>query len=275
MVAASARSPYPGRGAPSGTFEVLQARLPELRLAARRASRVPEEAEDLLQDALLELVRSGRQDLGTEANLAWLHGVLKNLGAMTARTSVRRRIRDDRWSDQRPLAEFPTWWTAHDRDLEAILGNLPLALRKVARLALSGHDRQEIAWLLDLRDETLRQRISALRRRLVDLDRDLVGFALDSGRASSKDPRATPRWTLDLLRRALLPVARYSRGAGVSDPDGHLMVLSVPGPGKKTGIPPHIQRLPGNDKEEPSTSRRATQHRERRSASPTPTRRLP
>lgn len=260
---------------PGNTFAGLLASLPEIRRAARRASRVPEEADDLLQDALLELLRAGRQDLGRPENLAWLHGVLRNLGAMAARTAVRRRIRDDLWSGQHPLEELPAWWSAHDRELEAILEALPIALRRVAHLALSGHDRQEIAWLLGLRDDTLRQRISALRRRLADLDRDLVGFALDAGRASRKEVDLPPRWTSDLLRRALLPVARFSRGAGVSDPDGHLMVLSMSSPRKFPPIPPHIHEPPGNNKAEPSTTRRATQHPERRSASPSHKRSLP
>jgi DNA-directed RNA polymerase specialized sigma24 family protein len=246
MVAASSRGLAPERTATSRALQGIVARMPALRNAARRASRVAEEADDLLQDALLELVRAGRHDLENPENLAWLHGVLKNLGAMTARSAVRRRIRDDLWSGQHSLEELPTWWSAQDRELETILEALPLSLRRVAQLALSGHDRQEIAWLLGLRDEALRQRISALRRRLSDLDRDVVGFALDAGRVAPNDGCATPRWTVDLLRRALLPVARLSRGAGVSDPDGHLMVLSAPGPGKIPNIPPHIQELPGN-----------------------------
>lgn len=64
-----------------------------------------------------------------------------------------------------------------------------------------------------------------MRRRLSDLDRDVVGFAFDAGRVAPKDGRATPRWGLDLLRRALLPVARLSRGAGVSDPDAYALSL--------------------------------------------------
>lgn len=275
MVNPSVRSFPPDREVPSGTYIDLGARLPELRRAARRASRVPEEADDLLQDALLELVRAGRQNLRSPENLAWFHGVLRNLGAMTARTAVRRRIRDDLWGAQQPLEELPTWWTSHDRELGAILESLPDALRKVARLALSGHDRQEIAWLLDLRDETLRQRIAALRRRLADLDRDLVGFALDGGRAVAKDSTPSARWTVDLLRRALLPVTRFSRGAGVSDPDGHLMVLNAPSSGKNPGIPPHIQEPPGNNKAEPSNSRRETHPRSALRRSPSTTRSFP
>lgn len=275
MVAASSRGSAPERTATSRALQGIRVRLPALRNAARRASRVAEEADDLLQDALLELVRAGRHDLEIPENLAWLHGVLKNLGAMTARSAVRRRIRDDLWSGQHPLEELPTWWSTQDRELETILEALPLSLRRVAQLALSGHDRQEIAWLLDLRDDTLRQRISALRRRLADLDRDVVGFALETGRASPKDRGLPPRWPLDLVRRALLPVARLSRGAGVSDPDGHLMVLSIPDPRKISSIPPHIQALPGNNKAEPSISRRATRNPEGPPPSPTPTRSQP
>ena len=198
----------------AGKFAGIRARLPELRRAARQASRAPEDAEDLLQDALLELVRSGRMDLGCGGNMAWLLGVLRNLGAMQARTAVRRRTRDDLWSSTQPISQLPSWWSDDDRELRMVLDGLPLSLRRVAQLALSGHDRREIAWLLGLRDDTLRQRISALRQRLSSLERDLVGFALDAGPTASPSEENPLPWTIDLLRRALLPVVHFSQSLG-------------------------------------------------------------
>lgn len=228
MAVASTRISAPDATSTTRPCQGIFARMSELRKAARRASRVPEEADDLLQDALLELVRAGRQDLEDGDNMAWLHGVLRNLGAMASRTAVRRRSREGFWSGQQPLAELPVWWSTDGTELDAILDALPLSLRRVAQLALSGHDRREISWLLGLRDDTLRQRISVLRRRLASLDRDLVEFALDAGRPSSRKDGLPLRWSLDLLRRALLPAARLSHGAGVIDPDGHLMILARP-----------------------------------------------
>lgn len=275
MVAALARIPALESNVPAGVFTGILARLPELRRAAKKASRVPDEAEDLLQDALLELVRSGRQDLGSGDNMAWLHGVLRNLGAMHARTAVRRRARDDLWSTEQPVSELPPWWTDDGRELGMVLAALPAALRRVAQLALSGHDRHEIAWLLGLRSDTLRQRIASLRQRLRVLDRDLVAFAVDANRPISNSGVDPLPWTLDLLRRALLPVARFSQGVGVADPDGHLMVLSGSMNRKFPAIPPHVHAPGGNNRTAPSNSRRAAIQRERPSAFPSPTRILP
>jgi RNA polymerase sigma factor (sigma-70 family) len=274
MVAASTRVSSPEMPPSTLASHGVLAHLPELRRAARRASRVPEDADDLLQDALLELVRSGRHDLESPGNLAWFHGVLRNLAAMTARSSVRRRSRDDHWNNQLPVAELPPWWLDYDLELESILQALPSSLRKVARLAISGHDRREIAWLLGLRDETLRQRIAALRRRLANLDRELVGFALDQRGDHTGGELSSKRWPLDLLRRALLPVARFSQGAGVSDPDGHMVVMSTPGSAKKLKNFPHDLSRRGNKLQSPSETGRAEHHQESLSASLFRTRRI-
>lgn len=58
---------------------------------ARTLSRVPDEAEDLLHDALLEAIRSGRSDFSHAATLRWLTGTMRNLAAMTARGAQRHR----------------------------------------------------------------------------------------------------------------------------------------------------------------------------------------
>lgn len=58
---------------------------------ARTLSRVPDEAEDLLHDALLEAIRSGCSDFSHAATLRWLTGTMRNLAAMTARGAQRHR----------------------------------------------------------------------------------------------------------------------------------------------------------------------------------------
>lgn len=147
-----------------------------LRRTAALASRYPADAEDLLHDALLAAVRADRADLTSEANQRWLVGTIRHLGAMHARSAHRRRVREDAWSAQRDsdaerdvveaLARAerrtPAAWCAHPA-----IATLPPALRAVAQLALAGHDRDEIAWLLQLDPATLRQRIRALRKRLL------------------------------------------------------------------------------------------------------------
>ncbi len=169
------------------SLEALASVLKSLRAVARRHSQVPHEADDLLQDALLEAVRVGRADLTQAVNYRWLVGALRNLGVRTARSAVRGRLRESEWTDDQAL------------------------------LAISGHVRREVAWLLGLSDTAMRQRVSALRRRLPH-DDAFLSEAIQSD--------ALP---LGLIRRALLPVVRATASAGSHDPDGHLIMLSRSG----------------------------------------------
>ena len=77
-----------------------------------------------------------------------------------------------------------------------VLSGLPPSLKSVAALALTGHSKREIAYLLDLPETALRQRFSALRRTLA-----ARGIPL---------PATTPGLNLDLqygrIRDALLPL---------------------------------------------------------------------
>lgn len=66
--------------------------------------------------------------------------------------------------------------------------------------------------MLGVSDVTLRQRISALRKRLGTLESTPEV-------AQGLDP------PLGLIRRALLPVVRATDAPGTHDPDGHLLVL--------------------------------------------------
>ena len=182
-----------------------------LRLA-RRHSRRADEAEDLLQDALLDAVAAGRADLGNLGNRRWLAGVIRNRATLTARTAARRRQRETRWQEERPAPNA----AASPPDIPEILKELPSSLKIVAALALSGHSRREIGYLLSLSDTALRQRLSTLKRRL---------------RARGIDmPAQTPGLSLELsygrIRDALLPKLVNEGGLFAShDPDGHLIVF--------------------------------------------------
>lgn len=202
--------------------DLLAPYLPLLRAAAARASRVPHEADDLLQDALLEALRAGRGDLSQAANQRWVLGTIRNLGLMTARGAARRRLRDARYALEHSLQQqapvVPD--AAAHQPLRAWLASLPPSLRRVAELALAGHDRQEIAWLLDLGQVTLRQRIAALRQRVAAREAEL--FAAATAHPSPVELSVR----LGLIRRALLPVVRARQAAGVHDPDGHLILLA-------------------------------------------------
>lgn len=163
---------------------------------ARRLVTCPGEAEDLVQDALLAAHKAHR-DFGEEATVRWLLGVLWRRAAFMHRTASRRRARE-RWYAARlaPPGEPPT---------QAALPDLPRSVRIVARLAAAGCSRHEIQWLLSLRPEALRQRISAARRRLRGTDPPLMVTSAVPGP----------------VRTAVLPLSRRTGHLGTHDPDGH------------------------------------------------------
>lgn len=178
----------------------------DLHALARRASRRPDEADDLVQTALLAALESGRTDLAAPETRRWLAGVIRNRAAFDARSSARRRRRETGWSEAQPAA-------ASAEAARPELAHLSPALRVTALLALSGHTRQEIGWLLNLSDTALRQRISQLKR------------ALDAVPAPDAGP--TGALAFGRIRRALLGPARRPEAFLAShDPDGHLFVVS-------------------------------------------------
>ncbi len=171
-----------------------------------------EEAEDVVQEALLVAVTAGRLDLGNPATAGWLAGVVRNKARMAARSRLRSTRRDTAWMELGTAAPA----AATDRIPEQVLSRLSPALRAVAVLALTGHNRREIGYLLRLDDAALRQRIVKLRSKL-----SASGIALPDG---------MPGLNLDIaygrIRDVLLPLLVSQRGHLAShDPDGHLFVV--------------------------------------------------
>ena len=185
----------------------------ELLRLARRYSRRADEAEDLLQDALLAAVAAGR-GIDAAASRPWLAGVIRNRAAFAARGAARRARRETLWQSASP----PVTDTAPPAvALDEVLRDLPPAIKAVAALAFSGHSRREIAYLLRLSDTALRQRLSALKRQLlargVPFPGGTIGLRLelDYGR----------------IRDALLPKLIREGGLfATHDPDGHLFVIA-------------------------------------------------
>jgi RNA polymerase sigma-70 factor (ECF subfamily) len=186
----------------------VQRQFRDLHALARRVTRRSDEADDLVQQAVLAALEAGRADLSSPETRRWLAGVIRNRAAFEARTSARRRRRETAWSD----ALGPQQAFTEGALADAGVKQLSPALRVTALLALSGHTRQEIGWLLNLSDEALRQRISQLRKAL-----------------AGADPTAGPAGALAFgrIRRALLAPARREQVFLAShDPDGHLFVVS-------------------------------------------------
>lgn len=167
-------------------------------------------AEDVVQEALLAAVRSGRTDLANPETGRWLRGVVRNQARMARRTHARRQQRESRWHRERAVPE------STDDQGPDIVDTLPPALRVIAALALTGHNRHEIAYLLDLSDEALRQRIVALKKKLraagIAMPTEFIGLNLDLAYGRIRD--------------ALLPELLRQGGMFAShDPDGHLFVV--------------------------------------------------
>ena len=144
-------------------------------------------------------------------NRRWLFGAIRNKSRMAARSAGRSWRRDGSWVSHQARQAA----TEETMDI-AVIAALPPGLKAVAALALSGHNRAEIAWLLRLEDAALRQRITQLRRRLI-----AAGLA---------QPGGLPGLNLNLaygrIREALLPLLRHRSGRFAShDPDGHLFVV--------------------------------------------------
>lgn len=185
----------------------------QLRATARRETRDAGAVEDLVQEALLAAVLVGCTDFDAADTARWLTGTVRNRARMAARSAVRRRRREALW--QAHAAPAPS--AGEPSEVRVLLAGLPPALKAVAALTLSGHNRREIAFLLDLSDTALRQRITAIKRHVV-----AAGLAA---------PADLPGLSLDLaygrIRDALLPSLLRHGGLFAShDPDGHLFIIA-------------------------------------------------
>lgn len=183
---------------------------------AERYSRRASEAEDLVQDLLLETVQTGR-DMSDENYMGWAHGFLRNRAAFIARTEGRRRNREKKsynYRDNRKneRLQFPV----------TFLEQLSPALQKTARLINCGLNKKEIIYLLNITDAALRQRFTALRKQWkLYVEKNDIDPEIKS-ESESESPL-----NVGLLRRSL---RNSFHGApdkviGSFDPDGNLLVF--------------------------------------------------
>lgn len=127
-----------------------------LRRCARRHSRVDHEADDLVQDVLLQAVAGGRK-VTDPGFAAWAKGAIRNHARFVARTAARRRARETAWETVNVAT------TAPFRFSQEFTSSLPSAQRVVALLVNLGLGRAEITHLLGLSDVAFRQRLSGVR----------------------------------------------------------------------------------------------------------------
>ena len=202
------RLPADGR---SANFVCMRSSNLNLLLTIARREGAAHLAEDIVQEALVIAVEAGRLDIADPDTGRWLRGVVRNRARMTMRSERRRVVRE------RSVAHVAA---SADRQIGAVLSEvmkgLSPALRGLAALTLTGHTRREIAYLLNLPDTALRQRVSALKRELTSrglaAPSELIGLNLDLNYGRIRD--------------ALLPELQRQGGSFAShDPDGHLFVV--------------------------------------------------
>jgi RNA polymerase sigma-70 factor (ECF subfamily) len=199
-----------------------------LAVAARHA-RKRGEAEDLLHDSLLEAVEARRTDLSEAATRGWFVGLIRNKALMDARTAVRRKRRETAFATEPALAR-PTLSAPADDVALNLVRSLPPATKSVATLALHGMSRREIAFVLDLTDAALRQRLATLKRRWAGISDSTREDAMQLVRERRRS--IGQEMELGQVRRALLALVREVPGIGTHDPDGHLIMFEKPAPSK-------------------------------------------
>ncbi len=192
---------------------------------ARKFSRTPNDAQDLLQESLLVAFEQERLDFTIEQNRKWFTGVLKNRAAMMARSESRRKNREQSSAIQEMLAahSFPEvgpYAEAHSR----LLNEFKPAARRVVALILLGLNREEICSVLNISSVALRQRLTTIRKALKNLPQDLQREAL--ALAYQRRTDRAEDLAFGLIRRALQRLLRHAPGIGMHDPDGHLLVIN-------------------------------------------------
>ena len=141
---------------------ITTAELRALTAIAARCTASPHEAEDIVQDILLAAIRSGRV-CGGDGFLPWARGAIRNHSRFLARSAGRRRRRETVHQELQAVADGCGGETV-ERIPQDVIDDLSPALRIVALLVNLGMNKAEIACLLELSDQTLRQRIHALRK---------------------------------------------------------------------------------------------------------------
>ena len=167
--------------------------LDSLYRAALRLTRVPADAEDLVQETYLRAFRAS-ESFEPDTNLrAWLFTILHN----TARNRARDRAREhvtvdseavDRAADTRPgRADTPEALLLRDTlapELQAAIDDLPETFRQAVWLRdVEEFSYAEIAAMMEIPIGTVMSRISRGRRMLFERLKEAENFAVSTRRA--------------------------------------------------------------------------------------------
>ena len=169
--------------APTEWRQWLELHAPKLLLFARQQTRSREDAEDVLQDALVKLMDKLRNDQfigGSDAWQSYLYATIRRLAIDLGRRDDRRKRREDTVAGDRP--EFDAngshpWFDSESSDdetrsqLESKLKELPQKFAEVIMMKIWGERTfAEIAEILDISQNTAASRyrygLEALKKSL-------------------------------------------------------------------------------------------------------------
>lgn len=203
---------------------------------AQRIAYNANEAQDLLQEALIVAIDKNRLDFSSDDDQKWIAGVMRKKALHESRTISRKNNRDQVFSSEKQRhSESDTHEPPIDTvdTLHPLLDKLSPAARKVAVLVIHGLNRKEICTLLSLSDTAFRQRLTSIRKALNPLPSKLHQEIIALAYASRQQREAQePSLPVGLIRRALLKSLNRNadnnpQSVGTHDPSGHLIVVST------------------------------------------------
>ena len=146
-----------------------------------RFTRVPAQAEDLLQDTFMEVIRSISGFRGDAPVGMWIRRIAISKALMFLRSAWHKRGQslDDDWEDQAPSAEGSNGARPDQAiDLDAALANLPEIGRTVVWLHdVEGYTHREIAELMGRSESFSKSQLSRAYQKL----RPMLDVAVQTG----------------------------------------------------------------------------------------------
>ena len=157
-----------------------------------RFTRIPAQAEDLLQETFIEVIRSIAKFRGEAPLGAWIRRIAVSKALMFLRSAWHSRGQslDEDWEDVTdggPAIEGMSARTDHALDLDAALGNLPPVSRAVVWLHdVEGFTHKEIGGLMGKTESFSKSQLSRAYQRLRPL------LDAEAGQAASESAITGP-----------------------------------------------------------------------------------
>src|SRR5438105_279143 len=201
--------------------EVVTRHGPLVLAVCRRVLGHQQDAEDAFQAAFLVLARNAGSIRKHESLGSWLHGVAYRIAMKAKRDAARRRLREREVKAMPHRSPPDLAWPEVQLILDQEIQRLPVKYRAVFVLCcLEGKNRAEVARELDLKEGTVRSRLSQARKQLqqrlcrrgIALTAVLGAAALSKGATLAAVPGAL---AISTVRAALLFVSGEAPVAGL------------------------------------------------------------